>query len=211
MRIVCISDTHSRLRQLEIPDGDLLIHAGDLTSRGNRQELEDAMAWMRALPHPHKVLIAGNHDWIFQRKPQEARELVQGVYYLEDSECQVDGLRIWGSPWQPWFYNWAFNLHRGAEIQRKWDLIPQGIDLLVTHGPPHGILDEVEGAHVGCEALASTVARISPRLHVFGHIHEGHGVFFRDGIQYVNASICDASYRPIQSPVVVELSARPGA
>ncbi len=188
-RLVAIADTHNRHAQLELPGGDILIHAGDMTGRGSLRELEAVADWLRAQPHPHKVVIAGNHDFALQQKPREARALFHGLTFLEDEEATVAGLRIWGTPWQPWFYDWAFNLKRGPEIDEKWQLIPEGIDVLVTHGPPHGYGDLVyRGERVGCEDLLRHVDRVQPRVHFFGHIHEDKGEWQRGRTRIVNCT-----------------------
>ncbi len=218
MRIVCVSDTHGRHAALAVPDGDLLIHAGDATMQGAPEEIERFDEWLGDLPHRFKVVIAGNHDRLFEERPEEARRRIRSAVYLQDAEVLVEGLRIWGSPWQPWFLSWAFNLHRGAPLRAKWDRIPPGIDVLVTHGPPHGIRDRVQGVmarslglamghgpRVGCEELREAVRRVRPRLHVFGHIHEGYGREEVEGTIFVNASNCDEAYRPLNPPVVVDL------
>jgi Icc-related predicted phosphoesterase len=218
MRIVCLSDSHNRHAALRVPDGDVLLHAGDATMHGTAEEVAGFDAWLARLPHRHKVVVAGNHDFLFEREPEAARALLKSAVYLQDSGVEVDGLRIWGSPWQPWFFDWAFNLPRGAALKEKWDLIPEGTDVLITHGPPHRILDRVagptsrvmatvtgRGSHVGCEELREAVFRLRPRLHVFGHIHESYGQESRDGITFVNASTCNRSYRPANPPVLVDL------
>jgi predicted phosphodiesterase len=206
MRIVCLSDTHDLHAQLRVPDGDLLLHAGDATMRGSLEQIGAFDDWLARQPHRHKVVIAGNHDWGFQRTPTAARARLRSATYLEDDEVDVGGLRIWGSPWQPWFFDWAFNLQRGAEIAAKWALIPAGIDVLVTHGPPAGILDRTSrGEDVGCADLLAAVQRVRPRLHVFGHIHEGYGTLVRDGTRFVNASNCTERYHPVQQPIVVDV------
>jgi predicted phosphohydrolase len=215
-RIVCISDTHGRHDAIAVPDGDVLIHAGDLSMMGREAEIEAFAEWFGALPHRHRIVIAGNHDWLFERSPQRARELLGDVTYLRDDAVEIDGLVIWGSPWQPWFHDWAFNLRRGEEIRAKWDLIPEGTDVLVTHGPPFGHLDGVPRAwfaeddaiaveHVGCEELEIALARVQPRLHVFGHIHEGYGQSVLGETILVNASTCDADYQPVNPAIVVDL------
>jgi Icc-related predicted phosphoesterase len=209
MRIVCISDTHSRHDQIEVPSGDVLIHAGDSTIVGHVEEIAKFNYWLGRLPHPHKILIAGNHDWLFEKEPALAESLVTHAHYLRDSAVVIEGLKFYGSPWQPRFMHWAFNLSRGAEIKRKWDLIHEDTDVLVTHGPPHGILDLVPRDRIGtfentgCEELALAVKRIRPKLHVFGHIHEGYGVTQKSGTTFVNACTCDAAYRPVNPAVVV--------
>jgi len=210
MRIVCVSDTHNLAEEVSVPDGDLLLHAGDLTQRGRPAGVERAARWLATLPHPHKVVVAGNHDFLFQDDPARARallEAVPGLVYLEDAESTVAGLRIWGTPWQPWFYDWAFNLPRGGEeLARVWARVPAGVDVLLSHSPAHGILDRTErGEPVGCERLRAELPRIRPRLHVFGHIHEAYGELVEGDTRHVNASTCDLRYRPVQAPVVVEL------
>ncbi|MFN0179911.1 MAG: metallophosphatase domain-containing protein [Gemmatimonadales bacterium] len=211
MRIVLISDTHGWHRRIgPVPDGDLIVHAGDCTKRGNVEDTRDFLEWFGALPHPRKVMIAGNHDFLFERDPARAESLIPPeVTYLRDAGTEVGGIRIWGSPWQPWFHDWAFNLERGDELAAKWRLIPGDTDLLVTHGPPHGTLDQTidrPPRSVGCEALTARLAELpGVRLHVFGHIHEAYGEERREGRHYVNASICDVRYRPVNPPIVTDL------
>ena len=205
MRLVCISDTHG-WDSVSIPDGDVLVHAGDLTSAGALDEIERTHAWLASMPHAHKVVIAGNHDFAFERRPEEARALMTGVTYLEDEAHEIDGVRFYGSPWQPRFHDWAFNLDRGAPLEAVWAKIPDDTDVLVTHGPPYGILDTIHsGQPVGCEALRDALARVKPRVHVFGHIHEAYGQVEQDGIRFVNASTCTLAYAPVQPPIVVDL------
>jgi hypothetical protein len=134
-------------------------------------------------------VIAGNHDWCFVHEPRAARELLGDAIYLEDSEATVDGLRFWGSPWQPAFNDWAFNLTRGAAIAEKWALIPEGIDVLVTHGPPRGFGDRgpMED-RAGCEDLLRRVRQVRPRLHLFGHIHQDGGIWRDESICFANVT-----------------------
>ena len=215
MKIVCLSDTHNCNQEITVPDGDILIHAGDATIRGTQTEVEDFLAWFSSLPHQHKVFVAGNHDWLFETNNRFARLLIANykIKYLEDSLTDIEGLKIYGSPWQPRFFDWAFNLNRGGELAEKWKLIPADIDILITHGPPNGILDEVPRKYwvenTGCEELRKRVEEISVlgrlKLHVFGHIHCGYGQTEKFGVKFVNASNCDESYEPSQPPVVIEL------
>jgi Icc-related predicted phosphoesterase len=161
--------------------------------------------WLGTLPHRHKVIIAGNHDFLLE-EDSSARSLFDHAIYLQDSECQIEGIRIYGSPWQPRFFDWAFNLDRGEPLRRMWAKIPSKIDLLLTHGPPHGILDLTSrGLQVGCEELLAALDRVRPRAHVFGHIHECYGQRERDGTLYVNASTCNLHYEPRHLPVVIDL------
>jgi hypothetical protein len=208
VRIACLSDTHCQHRTLRVPDGDVLLHAGDFTKFGDLDHVADFNAWLGTLPHRHKIVIAGNHELPFEddRDGLLARSMLTNATYLQDAEARAEGLRIWGSPWQPEFGRMAFNLPRGAPLARKWALIPPGVDVVVTHGPPLGIGDELPGGnHVGCGELARALRRRAPRLHVSGHIHIGHGVR-RDGPTiYVNAAICDDRYEAVRQPIVVDL------
>jgi len=209
IKIVAISDTHAQHRALEVPEGDILVHAGDLTKMGELDSVADFNEWLGSLPHPHKIVIAGNHDFCFEREREASEALLTNCTYLHDASATVMGARFWGSPWQPWFYNWAFNLRRGEEIRRKWDLIPENTDVLITHGPPYGHGDRTDGGElVGCRDLLEVVERIRPVLHVFGHIHEGYGVSASDQTTLVNASNCDSHYEPVNPPVVFSYDPR---
>lgn len=211
MRIVCLSDTHNLGTRLSVPAGDLLLHAGDLTNRGLAGDVDEAACWLRSLPHRHKVVIAGNHDFLFEEQPEWAREKMVGLTYLQDESVDVEGLRIFGSPWQPWFHNWAFNLRRGEPLREVWARIPDNSDMVITHGPPKGILDLCsDGFRAGCEELLPRLRAVRPGLHLFGHIHEGYGAVLQEGTWFVNASNCDLAYRPIQPPVVFDWSRQHG-
>lgn len=209
-KIVCLSDTHNYHEQIRVPDGDILIHAGDATGRGTITEIEEFNFWFAKLPHEHKILIAGNHDWLFEISNAAARRLLDdSIIYLEDSAVEIGDLKIYGSPWQPRFYDWAFNLMRGAELAEKWRLIPADTDVLITHGPPNGILDEVSRQYfvenTGCEELRKRVEVVRPKLHVFGHIHCDYGQIERFGVKFVNAANCNEEYQPVNAPIVIDL------
>jgi predicted phosphodiesterase len=205
LRLVCLSDTHNLHGRVDVPDGDVLLHAGDFTARGTVREVEAFGAFLARLPHREKIVIAGNHDFLFQRDPERARALLGDVTYLEDSLARIGSLTVWGSPWQPWFHDWAFNLPRGTPLAEKWALVPESVGVLVTHGPPLGVLDTTfDGSRVGCEELARALQRIRPRMHLFGHIHEAYGTERADGILSVNACACDLRYRAAHPPVVVD-------
>lgn len=212
MRLVCLSDTHSMHRQVDVPDGDVLIHAGDCLGAGTLEELDDLNDWLGSLPHRHKILIAGNHDWCFQNDPVAARARVTQAVYLQDEGITLDQVRFWGSPWTPVFFDWAFNLDRGAPLAERWAQIPDPTDVLITHGPPAGILDGVNAGltgthteHVGCADLMTAVERLQPPIHIFGHIHEGYGQHDWHGTLFVNASTCRANYKPLNPPIVLDL------
>ena len=209
MRIVCISDTHGLHGHVDVPDGDVLVHAGDLTNMGTLAQVAEAASFIQSLPHRHKIVIAGNHDLSLEHQADEAEALLTEMTYLRDSATTVDGVRFWGSPWQPWFFDWAFNLQRGEEIRAKWDLIPDDTDVLITHGPPLGVLDMTfRQEQVGCADLLEALERTEPCVHVFGHIHEGYGRV--DDVRghdttFVNASICTLDYQPVNAPIIVDL------
>jgi Icc-related predicted phosphoesterase len=206
MKLVLVSDTHFWHDALDIPDGDVLLHAGDLTRHGTLADVEVFNDYLGTLPHAHKIVVAGNHDFCFEREPQAARPLLTNAIYLEDEAVTIDGVHFYGSPWQPWFYDWAFNLERGEPLRRKWDLIPDHTDVLVTHSPPQGHGDRTQsGTLAGCEELIVAVERVQPALHVFGHIHEAYGTTRNALTSFVNASICDLSYNPLNAPVCWEL------
>ena len=207
MRLVLISDTHNDHDHMHIPDGDVLIHAGDMTENGSLAELAAFNQWLGTLPHRHKLVIAGNHEFCLQQKPELARSLLINAIYLEDAAIVIDGFTFYGSPWQPEYMEMAFNLSRGSALAEKWSRIPANTDVLITHGPPHGILDMTfeDKEYVGCEALREVVAQIKPRLHVFGHVHCQHGVHLQQGTTFVNASSCGDKLIAIWPPVVFDL------
>lgn len=199
VRIVAIADTHTFEEDLQdLPEGDLLVHAGDLCRAGNLEELEGVLRWLGALPHAHKLIVAGNHDGCFQHQREQACALLDSsMTYLEDSGVEIEGLKFWGSPWQPAFNDWAFNLPRGAALAEKWALVPEDVDVLITHAPPAGFGDRVlvEG-RAGCEDLIAAVRRLRPALHVFGHIHHDGGLW-RDGPStLVNATTWECERGP---------------
>lgn len=210
MRLVCISDTHSLHTQIPvIPNGDVLIHAGDGLGQGSLENLGDLNRWLGTLPHRHKIMIAGNHDWAFQDIQNEARALLSNAIYLEDSGVEIDGVHFWGSPWTPTFLNWAFMLDRGQPLQEKWLQIPENTDVLVTHGPPAGIGDVVStgpsSQNAGCRDLLERIDQLALKAHIFGHIHEGYGEYQRGQTRLINASTCTRRYAPTNPPIVLDI------
>lgn len=233
MRITLISDTHAKhnqlvtsktvrssTRPLDLPGGSLLIHAGDfMTSGYHITEAEQFFKWFDEIDnYEHKIFIAGNHDRVMQDVPNEMAGRLTAyktIDYLQDEECVLyydghngdfpeDNIRIYGSPWQPEFYSWAFNLPRnGEEMAAKWEAIPTNTDILVTHGPAYGFLDDTEGnrgRHLGCELLAERIKSIKPKIHVCGHIHSGHGYYFDGHTHFFNASVLNERYSYTNMP-----------
>lgn len=213
-KITFISDTHSLhyLITNDLPGGDILIHTGDVMNSGKYQyELEKFLEWFSNVKgYKHKIFIAGNHDILFEDFPIVAKEIFTqypNVTYLQDSSINIEGLKIYGSPWQPEFCDWAFNLPRGEKLKAVWDLIPNDTDILVTHGPPMDFLDMVIGQyeHLGCYDLKQKVLSVQPKIHCFGHIHSGAGETEFNDIKFINASVLDESYQYINKPINIEL------
>lgn len=224
MRITLISDTHTKHDELsydpkDLPGGDLLIHAGDLMNSGrNPMDIHQFCKWFEGLEqYSNKVFIAGNHDRIFETDPEMASEIYkayENITYLQDAKLDLwdendQQLVIYGTPWQPEFYSWAFNLPRcGPGLATKWEAIPKDTDILITHGPPQDHLD-VSGPpynepHLGCELLREKVDEQPPKIHVFGHIHGGYGYKFHNGTHFFNASILNERYEYVNKPVTFD-------
>lgn len=213
-RITFISDTHTKHRMLNLPGGDILIHSGDIMNSGyNINEVHDFLMWFEKQPYEELIFVAGNHDRLFENEPIRMDEILEGypsITYLEDDWVDVDGIKIYGSPWQPEFYNWAFNLPRGGdELEERWESVPRDTDILITHGPPQGILD-VSGPpysepNLGCELLRLYVDQfINPKIHVFGHIHGSAGYKKHNDIHFVNAAVLNESYKQVRNGITVD-------
>ena len=197
MNFTCISDTHGKHNHLQLPPGDVLIHAGDVSSMGKEQEVLNFLDWFAKQDYEYKIFIAGNHDFYFERMPDaDIQNIIpSNIIYLNDSGATINNIKIWGSPITPWFFDWAFNRYRGEQIKRHWDLIPLDTDILLTNGPVSGILDSTKkGEHAGCEDLLNSVNKIKPRVHICGHIHEAYGTVEKAGIKYINASVLNERY-----------------
>lgn len=229
MRLVCLSDTHTLHASLQVPEGDVLVHSGDFTNRGELREIAEFLAWFESQPHRHKILVAGNHEMsldplsldvlsgstptsvAFKRR-KGALDLLnasKGIHYLEDCSATIEGVFFYGSPWQPEFCNWAFNLPRkGATLKRRREIIPVDTEVLITHGPPHGILDDtLRAGPQGCELLAERIKELpNLKAHIFGHLHlNGGTTLYRDGVAFVNAAICTENYQPTNPIQVIDV------
>lgn len=229
MRIICLSDTHSLHKKMSYniesfidpKQENILIHAGDITNVGKEYDVASFIYWLQNLKgFDDKIFIAGNHDLSFEVKPSWLNRYINeenlsqsDCVYLEDSEYIIEypefskPIKVYGTPWQPEFMNWAFNLPRkGKELKEKWDMIPNDVDILITHGPPYGINDKIEGRDdsLGCEILYDRVMMVKPKIHIFGHIHSGNNIVEKDGIVFINASICTEDYKPTYKPIVID-------
>jgi 3',5'-cyclic AMP phosphodiesterase CpdA len=229
MKITFISDTHSKHNQItdDLPGGNLLIHAGDMSSMGYNHEIQDFCKWFDSINnYDFKVFIAGNHDWgfidreqffvhrsvVIPKSTEEILNLYKNIDYLRDSSQEIQigdnpSIKIYGSPWQPEFFDWAFNLPRkGDELKNKWNDIPTDTDILITHGPAYGYVDRVVGRteHLGCELLTDRIKEIKPKIHVCGHIHSGFGYVFDGNTHYINASLLNEQYRYTNKPLTID-------
>ena len=212
MKIVGIADTHGMHRDMvhAIPACDVLVHAGDLCKYGTITEIIDFATWLVTLPAKHIVVVAGNHDGPFQKDRHLAESellISEHIHYLRDEAITIDEVKFYGSPWQPEFCNWYFNLPRNGEaLEACWEQIPDDTDVLITHGPPHGILDaNFHGIPCGCEKMLPRVMDVKPKIHIFGHIHLSCGTTEVEGIKFVNGSIANEQYEVSHKPIVVDV------
>ncbi len=218
MKIICISDTHGEHESVQLPAGDVLLHAGDITAHGSRSDFQAFLDWLVQQPHQHKVFIAGNHDTYLEQNPKAVEQLLKqhnNVHYLNDSGVELEGVRFWGSPITPRFHDWSF-MREKDDIEKHWALIPNDTQVLITHGPVWGVLDEVARSeeiteHTGCKVLKKLLSEktdgLAPDYHVFGHIHEGYGSIEKRGTQFLNVSTMNEHYVVQNPPVVIDLDA----
>lgn len=219
MRLVCISDTHNYHAKLQIPDGDILIHAGDFSNHGKPKEVASFCNWFAQQPHKYKIAVTGNHDLSLDCSHINANLACQSIvrdYMMEDkfaffthNALAIEGVQFFFSSFTPTYGNWAFMLTDDA-LALKWAQIPAETQVLVTHGPPKGILDsyEMDGVTVQCGS-ASLLQRVqllnNLKLHVFGHIHESHGKLMQNGVQFANVAICDRENVFVNNATVIDL------
>jgi Icc-related predicted phosphoesterase len=210
MKLCIISDTHNKHKRLgTLPEADVIIHCGDMTSMGHNHEIIEFMKWFSRLDQfKHKICVAGNHDWLFDTNRLIAREKVpSNVIYLEDQERIIDGVKFYGTPVQLPFMNWAFNKPEERLIQH-WQAIPDDTDVLITHQPPYSIFDwsVYDNIHTGSPSLYfEVVERIKPKVHCFGHIHSGHGVKVIEDTTFINASNLDEDYMCVYDPILIDI------
>jgi Icc-related predicted phosphoesterase len=210
MKLCIISDTHNKHKHLgNLPEADIIIHCGDMTSVGKEHEIRNFFKWFSGLTqYKHRICIAGNHDWLFERSGSFARGLVpSNVIYLEDNGVEIEGLKFYGTPVQKIFYNWAFNRPE-EKLAKYYAAIPDDTDILITHNPPYMIGDLVpsHGTNEGSPSLYKEVTeRVKPLISTFGHIHEGRGIYVGNNTTFINASNLDDNYDCVYNPIVVEI------
>lgn len=202
MEIICISDTHNNHQKLLVPNGDVLVHAGDVTERGTEREVRAFLKWFSNQPHRHKIFIAGNHDFFLEKLTAEklAELLPENVHYLDETQLELDGVLFWGSPMTPGNGNWAFSEYRF----NRWRNIPQKTDVLITHTPPYGILDVSSAKKaLGSKALLERILSIKPKYHIFGHTHENYGKVKRGETIFVNATTFNQNEKLVNPPIKI--------
>lgn len=206
LTIVCLSDTHELHRELDVPNGDILIHAGDFTMFSKSvAAILDFNDWLGELPHRRKIHIPGNHEFFLEADPSR-RRLISNATVLINEGVEVEGLTIWGSPTTP-LLGAAFGLSSPPDRVKLYAKIPDDVDILVTHGPPYGILDRSPGTlhHAGCPQLLEAVTKLKPKLHVFGHIHGAHGMMSTENTLFVNAALLGPDGDLCASPIVLRM------
>jgi len=206
IKFVCLSDTHGRHNKIDIPNGDVLLFCGDFFNFGNLEELYDFNTFLGKLPHTYKIVIAGNHDQLFEKNRTLGESFLTNAIYLQDSFVVINKIKIYGSPWQPRFLNWAFNLDRGQKLQEKWDMIPHDVDILMTHSPPYKCGDKtIDNKYCGCKELRKVIEKIQPKYHIFGHIHEGYGKYKIKKTIEINASALNHQYKYTNKCIIFNL------
>jgi len=207
MDITFISDTHGIHGRLKLNPGTVLIHAGDVTEYGSEEEVADFLFWFSKQPFLHKIFIAGNHDLFLEEwTPAKRKKMIPSdIIYLQNSGIEIAGQKVWGSPVTPYFLGMAFNARPGAEIEKVWNKIPADTDILITHGPPKGILD----GGIGSEELLQKVNKVKPAVNCFGHAHGQNGIETINDTIFINASIVNSldpfkneEYRMVGKPII---------
>jgi len=202
------SDTHGKHDQIALPEADILIHCGDFTMGGSVAEITRFNTWLGEIGHKFKEILItpGNHDRLFATNAGLAKSLITNAKVLIDDWAVIDGLVIYMSPWTPAFMNWKFMLKSKGHAVNVWDGIPEEVDVLVTHGPMFGMHDLTDDhVHAGCRILRNRILNVRPKIHACGHIHEGYGITTWEDITFINASLCNSAYSPVNQPVEVNL------
>ncbi len=206
IELVLLSDTHELHRELDVPYGDVLIYAGDFTMfNRSLRAIEDFNAWLGELPHRHKIVVPGNHEFFLESDPSR-RSLLHNATVLINEGVEVHGLRIWGTPVTP-LRGGAFGMSSAEDRRRLYGQIPVGTDILISHGPPHGILDSApeSGFHSGCTELFDAVMRLRPKLHIFGHIHGAYGIHETSDTIFMNAALLGPDGDIDRSPLALRM------
>ena len=211
MKICFISDVHSRWKDLVIPECDVLVSCGDYSFVGECHLVKNFHKWLNKQKATHIISVQGNHEKWVEANFNEARTLAQSVcprvHFIDEGEVDIDGVKFFGSAITPYFFNWAWNRYRGEDVNKHWARIPDDVNVLITHGPVYGILDQLpDGTNVGCEGLFNRIQQLDQcKIHACGHIHDAYGEKYFNGRKYINASICDERYSPTNLPILIEI------
>lgn len=209
IRVVVFGDTHEHHRDVSVPDGDLLIHVGDITRNSfSPRAIQDFDAWLGHLPHQYKIVIPGNHDYSLADPAWQ--KLITSAILLINNGVELMGLKIWGTPITPVDHG-HFGGETASDRENQFRAIPDETNILISHGPPHGILDRnnISSVPQGCHELLAAVTRIKPMVHVFGHIHAGYGRRQIAETLFVNCAVAGMLSRPIRDPQVLHLRRHP--
>lgn len=197
MKIIATGDTHGRFPKL--PEGDVLVHTGDGTLYGSLSNVRELDNWFGSLDYKHIIYVPGNHDFCFAEGAG-----IKNAHVLINKEIVIDGVKFWGSPFSRRLGAFVF-MREDADLERIWELIPEDVDILITHGPPYGILDwSIRQDHAGSKTLMERVDKVKPTYHLFGHIHEGAGISIQNGIVFRNVSYVNEFYQPANDPIVID-------
>lgn len=209
MKFCLLSDTHGSHNELDIPKVDYLIHAGDFTNVGNDKELIAFNSWVGECKEKglfkEIILVPGNHDLSLDVRPKVAKKFLTNVDHILIHEgLELDGLKIWGCPYVPIFYNWAF-MRDEDDLYWIYNQIPVGLDILICHGPPLGHCDaNGRSYHCGSSSIREVLGYKQPKYVVCGHIHEGRGVSKLKDTTILNVANMDKNYC-VLPPVILEL------
>ena len=213
MKLVVLSDTHNSAWEVNVPEGDILIFAGDFSFMGKANEIYDFIGWLKDQPHKHKLWIPGNHelgleDFLYNI---EVIDNETDATCIHNKEYEIEDIKFFGSAMTPTFMNWAF-MYNKEQAKRYWENAPDKVDILITHGPPYGYLDtNKEGEMLGCKYLLKYIEKVQPKVHVWGHIHEAYGSHIKQwedtgNITHMfNTSVMDRDYSVTNPPVVIDI------
>lgn len=214
MLIYAISDTHNRYKDLVVPQCDILISCGDYSFQGTKSETFNFHKWLDQQDARYIISIMGNHELGVEADFVTSKFIAEGacpgVRFIEEGLIEIEGLKIWCSAFTPAFCDWAYNVYSTEDLKKHWNRIPEGVDIVATHGPPYGMLDVVFSPpsyeeHAGCRELWDAIMRVKPKAHIFGHLHYSYGQKEFNGIKFYNVANCNDAYKIARQPTEIIL------